>query len=137
MRLIPIKSLYTSASFTINLIHMICNFIEAKLVKRAFYWNPISHRYFSPQVSGLKFETQLRTLNQFPDTLLGKFKLNRNLTKKLIEPHLKAIRIAGRNTLTPRVMNISLIATENVSTQFCTIIKVVSRVLSSVEANIC
>ena len=23
------------------------------------------------QISGLKFETQLRTLNQFPDTLLG------------------------------------------------------------------
>lgn len=27
--------------------------------------------FFIPQVSGLRFETQLRTLNQFPDTLLG------------------------------------------------------------------
>ena len=27
--------------------------------------------YCNRQVSGLRFETQLRTLNQFPDTLLG------------------------------------------------------------------
>lgn len=39
--------------------------------KDATYWiqnfSPISFH----QISGLRFETQLRTLNQFPDTLLG------------------------------------------------------------------
>lgn len=35
------------------------------------YQKLIKNPLFSLQVSGLRFETQLRTLNQFPDTLLG------------------------------------------------------------------
>lgn len=31
----------------------------------------VQNTIFVLQVSGLRFETQLRTLNQFPDTLLG------------------------------------------------------------------
>lgn len=46
------------------------------LFKDIIYWNhflPYHSICFSQQlqVSGLRFETQLRTLNQFPDTLLG------------------------------------------------------------------
>lgn len=41
------------------------------VVKHFFCVNIINYPTILSQVSGLKFETQLRTLNQFPETLLG------------------------------------------------------------------
>lgn len=52
---------------TMNGDYLLCNWkINKSEGKMLIYWLS-----FVWQVSGLRFETQLRTLNQFPDTLLG------------------------------------------------------------------